>query len=78
MKTHLKKLNKGQKAGFCTVFLIWKTISTKILPEKFATPPIKHNFYYLCKLAALHLHKPEPKHCLHLRDKKTYTILYPN
>ena len=63
------KLDKAQNVALCANLPVWKTIPTTILQKKAATPPIYHALNYLCKLAALRMHKLETQHPLHIITK---------
>ena len=48
-----------------------------IMQREAAAPPIEHTLSYLCKLAAIRLHKLEPSHPLRRRTKKAWSSTRP-
>ncbi len=72
------KLNKAQNIALRTILPVWKTVPIHIFQRKVATPPIHHTLDYLCKLAALRLHKLKARHLLCLKTKHAYTTAAPS
>ena len=48
---------------------VWKTIPINILQKEAGTPPVHHTLDYLCKLAAIRLHRLEPRHLLRIKTR---------
>lgn len=70
---HLSRLNKVQNIALRTILPVWQTTPTTILQREAATPPIEYTLDHLCKLAAIRLHRLEPRHLLRLRLKNAQT-----
>ena len=70
---HLSRLNKVQNIALRTILPVWWTTPITIMQREAATPPIEHTLDHLCKLAAIQLHKLEPRHPLRLRTKNAQT-----
>ena len=74
MEGNCKKLEKAQNTALRAILPVWKTTPTAILQKEAATPPTHHTLDYLCKLAALRMHKLEPQHPLCIITRSTNLI----
>ncbi len=63
------KLDKVQNIALCAILPVWKLPRQQYFKERAATPPIHHTLDYLCKLAALRMHKLETQHPLRIITK---------
>lgn len=63
------KLDKVQNIALRAVLPVWKTIPISILQKEAGTPPVHHTLDYLCKLAAIRLHRLEPRHPLRIKTR---------
>ena len=78
MESNCQKLDKAQNTALRVILPVWRTTPTVVLQRAAATLPIQHTLDYLCKLAALRLHKLEVQHPLRIQTKQAHTAAIPS